>query len=214
MSEPEAPGDRTGAVALASKRERVSTRYRVALSRDEILERLAEHPEVKVFKGKLPDLGDVVDQTGFVARRTEDGFVVYADARPAAQGSYGTASGLAPQPTLSVVVTGRRNGSDLECSFAAVRSPRSSLRIVGFLGMLAAGLFWVLVGESGIVVQRAILYGVFALLGSALVAYDLGQRRALARQRTRLFSLMEQLWGPQALPEGDGPYRVSSGEGR
>lgn len=196
-----------------SKRARSTTRYRVALSRDEVLEQLAEHPEVKVFKGKLPDLGDVVDQTGFVARRTDDGFVVYADARPAAQGSYGTASGLAPQPTLSVVVKGRRNGSELECSYATVRSPRSSLRIVGFLGMMAAGLTWVLIGESGIVGQRAILFGVFALLGSVLVAYDFSQRRALAKQRTRLFSLMEQLWGPQALAEGDGPYRAQLGEG-
>lgn len=186
--------------------------YRVGLEPEEVVERLSELADVKVYaKGKLPDLGDVVAARRFVAQVDGDEFRVSLGAprsEPGAVTGFDHGGGMFRR--LYVHGRMRRTGAGTEVAldFRHARSPRSLQRWAGFLVMAGMAAAWVMLGAAGTMLERLAMSAVFMGFVLPVVIYDLQKSRALRSQRLELYSLVEGWLGPEALPEGQRtPYR-------
>ena len=217
----DAEQDTTEALDARSSSEELDTPrpkrrvYHVALTPDEVIERLREQPGLALFtRAEMPDFGGVAEQAEFTVEVAEREFTVHCGP-PAARGQ--SATGMLRLLYLRARLRPTGTGTRIELSFAH-RRPRWALqRWVGFLMLASAGLAWVLLAP-GVVAKKAMLYGALLLVLAPVIVHDLRQGERVEEQRRALLNLIEHSFGPLALggPHPDEPYRrgtLGTGDG-
>lgn len=189
--------------------------YHVALSPEEVIERLREQPGLALFtRAEMPDFGGVAEQAEFTVEIAEDEFTVHCGP-PAARGQ--SATGMLRLLYLRARLQPTGTGTRIELSFAQ-RRPRWALqRLVGFVMLASAGLAWMFLAP-GELAKKAMLYGALLLVLVPVIVHDLRQGERVEEQRRALLNLIEHSFGPHALggPHPDEPYRrgtLGTGDG-
>jgi hypothetical protein len=187
----------------------IRRRYHVALSPKEVLDRLAEQPGVAADDGRmLLDFGAFVSDAEFTLQRGAREFTLLGGP-PAARGQ--SATGLLRLLVLRGRMTPTERGTLVELGFA-YRRPRWALqRWIGLMALAGLGLIWVLVGP-GVLVKKALLYGVLMLVLGPVIVHDLRRSERIEQQRRALLNLIERSFGSIQLddPHPDEPYRRRS----
>ena len=182
-------------------------RYHLALTPAEVIERLSGLPGVKTYTSELlPDFGGLVEDADYtVELLSEHSFSIHCGP-PAARGQ--SATGM----LRLLYLVGRMHRTDegtlVELRFAYRRPRWAMQRWVGFLALASFGLVWVLIGP-GVLVKKAMLYGLLLLVLGPVVVHDLRRGERLDEQRRDLLNLLEHSFGPIELdePHHDEPYR-------
>jgi hypothetical protein len=181
--------------------------YHVALTPKQVLERLTGLPGVKAYESDmLPDFGGLIEDADYTVELLGKREFTIHCGPPAARGQ--SATGMLRLLYLHGRMRRTEAGTLLELRFA-YRRPRWALqRWIGLLALAGFGLVWVLIGP-GIMVKKAILYGVLLLVLGPVVVHDLRRGERLDEQSRELLNLFEHSFGPIEIdqPHPDEPYR-------
>jgi hypothetical protein len=181
--------------------------YHVALSPKQVLERLTGLEGVKAYESDmLPDFGGLIEDADFTVELLgKHEFTIHCGP-PAARGQ--SATGVLRLLYLHGRMHRTEDGTLLDLRFA-YRRPRWALqRWIGLLALAGFGLAWVVLGP-GIMLKKALLYGVLLLVLGPVVVHDLRRGERLDEQSRELLNLLERSFGPIEIdqPHPDEPYR-------
>lgn len=201
----------TSAIATLQKPEKERV-YHTSKSADELFEAVCSLPEViESVDGRSSDIKALVHNVSYIVERLESGFRMHC----AAVGKESSTTGL--RPTLHLVAKFSpipSGGTQVDLRFRYERTRWALQRVAGLALCTVLGGVWVALG-SGVLLDRAIVFGIFLLFVSPVVFRDLRSSNRRRSEQLALLNLVQGAYGGWALPDPTverSPYRLGGGE--
>jgi hypothetical protein len=184
--------------------------YRVALTRDEVIEQFEREGSIGVFSlDTLPDWADTREQKHRFTMEVDGPRFQIHYGPPAARGQSGT--GLLRLLYMAGSMERTSEGTQIDLRFVFSRPRWAGQRRVGFLALLVGASFWVFLG-GGDFYQRLLFFLGFLLVTSPAVVHDLRRGKRIESEKVEMLSLVERVLGPVSLEDGQQlPYRKRQG---